>query len=249
MALTMRRRILTPFLIALATGLLLARLGPFDTFSDLPPLERTVYWVGLTLLLAAQALVALHLLAGPLARLHWVAVAASAGLVAALPSAFEVAWAESLLRVERDLGLVDLIAIFGDVTLIAVPLTIAMRAAMGERPEPAPAPALDGAQRLLASLSPPRRGRLLALKAEDHYLRVYTSGGEELVLRRFRDALADVSGLEGLQVHRGWWVALDAVDHAASDGDGKMLVLANGVRVPVSRTYALAAREAGLLAD
>lgn len=249
MALTLRRRILPPFLIALAAGIVLARLGPFDTFSDLPPLERSSYWVGLTLLLAAQALVALHLLAAPLARVHWVIVAALAGLISAIPSAFEVAWAESLLRVQRDLGLVDLLAIFGDVILIAVPLTIAMRAAMPERPEPTSAPSLDGAQRLLASLSSPRRGRLIALKAEDHYLRVYTSGGDELILRRFRDALADVAGLEGLQVHRGWWVALDAVDHASSDGDCRTLVLANGVRVPVSRTYALAAREAGLLAD
>lgn len=134
MPFTIRGTPVPPLLVALAAGALLARLGPFDTFSELPAAERAAYWIGLTLLLGVQILVALHLLRAPLARLHWTAVAALAGLAGAVPSAFEVAWAESLLRVERDLGPVDLVAIYGDVALIAVPLALAMRAAMGLGP-------------------------------------------------------------------------------------------------------------------
>lgn len=234
-------------LVALAAGVLLARLGPFDTFSDLPAAERAAYWIGLTLLLGVQILVAIHLLRRPLDRLHWTALAALAGLAGAVPSAFEVAWAESLLRVERDLGLLDLLFIYADVAMIAVPLAVAIRAAAGAGP-PGLEPAQTGSpDRLMCALPPERRGALLALAAEDHYLRVYTDRGEDLILRRFGDALADTAGLDGAQVHRGWWVARNAVAGHEREGDRPILILTNGVRVPVSRTYARAAREAGLL--
>lgn len=247
MPFTIRGTPAAPLLVALTAGLLLARLGPFDTFSDLAVFERAAYWVGLTLLLAVQILVALHLLREPLARLHWSASATAAGVAGALPSAFEVAWAESLWRVQRDLGPVDLLAIYGDVLLIALPLALAMRAVMAQPPTRAEAPSTAGADRLLSAVSPERRGALLALAAEDHYLRVFTERGEELILRRFGDALLDVAALEGAQVHRGWWVARDAVVRSEREGDRTILSLTNGARVPVSRTYARAARDAGLL--
>lgn len=247
MPFTIRGTPVPPLLVALAAGLLLARLGPFDTFSDLPAFERASYWIGLTLLLAVQTLVALHLLREKLARFHWAGLAAIAGLAGAVPSAFQVAWAESLLRVERDLGPVDLLAIYGDILLIAVPLALAMRAVMTIPSPGAEARPEGGAGRLQSALSPGRRGALLALAAEDHYLRVFTDRGEELILRRFGDALLDVAALEGAQVHRGWWVALDAVVGSEREGDRTILSLSNGVRVPVSRTYARAARDAGLL--
>lgn len=246
MPLTFRGTWAPPLLVALGAGLLLARLGPFDTFSELPAAERAAYWIGLTLLLGVQILVALHLLRSPLERMHWTVVAALAGLAGAVPSAFEVAWAESLLRVDRDLGLLDLLFIYGDVVLLAVPLALAMRAvtAAGQIPRSRPAGNPD---RLSAALPPDRRGTLLALAAEDHYLRVYTDRGEALILRRFGDAVEDIAGLDGLQVHRGWWVAKDAVRGSEREGERTFLVLSNGVRVPVSRSYARAARAAGLL--
>lgn len=82
--------------------------------------------------------------------------------------------------------------------MIAVPLTLAMRAVMVVRAPGPDAPASGDPDRLLSALSPDRRGALLALAAEDHYLRVYTDRGENLILRRFGDALADLAGLDGL---------------------------------------------------
>lgn len=246
MPFTKRGTLALPLLVALAAGAVLARLGPFDTFSELPAAERAAYWIGLTLLLAVQILVAMHLLRS-FERLHRAAAAALAGLIGAVPSAFEVAWAESLLRVERDLGLFDLLVIYGDVALLAVPLALAMRAVMPAKPGRPEASPPGSADRLLAALPPERCGILLALAAEDHYLRVYTDRGEELILRRFGDALADVAGLDGVQVHRGWWVARAAVAGSERGGDRAVLILTNGVRVPVSRTYVQAARSAGLL--
>jgi hypothetical protein len=90
-----------------------------------------------------------------------------------------------------------------------------------------------------------RGGELYAVEAEDHYLRLHTSRGSDLIWMRLVDAVAELDGLEGAQTHRSWWVAKAAVtDARRSDGRGT-LVLKNGVEAPVSRSYAAALREAG----
>jgi len=90
-----------------------------------------------------------------------------------------------------------------------------------------------------------RGGELYAVEAEDHYLRLHTSKGSDLILMRLADAVAELDGLEGAQTHRSWWVAKAAVtDARRSDGRGT-LTLKNGLEAPVSRSYAAALREAG----
>ncbi|ATQ45130.1 LytTR family DNA-binding domain-containing protein [Caulobacter mirabilis] len=90
-----------------------------------------------------------------------------------------------------------------------------------------------------------RSAELYAVEAEDHYLRLHTSKGQDLILMRLSDAVAELEGLEGAQVHRSWWVAKGAVADAKR-GDGRAtLTLTDGAQVPVSRAYAKALREAG----
>jgi len=90
-----------------------------------------------------------------------------------------------------------------------------------------------------------RTAELYAVSAEDHYLRVHTSLGEELILMRLADALRELAGASGLQTHRSWWVAKDGVADTEK-ADGKlMLVLKSGARASVSRTYARGVKEAG----
>lgn len=84
-----------------------------------------------------------------------------------------------------------------------------------------------------------------AVQAEDHYLRIHTDRGSDLILMRLSDALDELQGLEGAQTHRSWWVARSAVLDVAR-GDGRAtLSLAGGLSVPVSRRYARVLREAG----
>jgi len=240
-------------LIVVGVGAALGRIGPFDTFSELPGATRYAYWIGLTLLVWLQTAAVLHLLREPLARWPWAARTALAALIGAVPGAFEVAWAESLLRVTRDLALLDVAKLYGDVALIAVGLALPLEPIGGnllfaprpgpDRTEPAPVLPDD----LIASLPPERRGSLVALEADDHYLRVHTDRGHALVHRRFGDALAQVANVEGLRVHRSWWVVRSAVTRAERDGDRVTLELRNGLRVPVSRTYTLAVRNAGII--
>jgi hypothetical protein len=90
-----------------------------------------------------------------------------------------------------------------------------------------------------------RAGRIIAVQAEDHYLRVHTDLGSDLILMRLLDAVAELDGLEGAQTHRSWWVAKGAV-RGASRADGRAtLVLEGGLTAPVSRSYGATLREAG----
>lgn len=90
-----------------------------------------------------------------------------------------------------------------------------------------------------------RGAEVWAVEAEDHYLRLHTSKGQDLILMRLADAVSELDGLEGMQVHRSWWVARDAIADARR-GDGRAtLTLKDGSEVPVSRTYASLLRERG----
>jgi LytTr DNA-binding domain len=88
-------------------------------------------------------------------------------------------------------------------------------------------------------------GELFAVEAEDHYLRLHTSLGQDLILMRLADAIAELEGLEGAQTHRSWWVAKAAVSDVER-GDGRAtLTLKDGAEVPVSRGFARQLRAAG----
>ena len=80
------------------------------------------------------------------------------------------------------------------------------------------------------------RGKLLALQAEDHYVRVFTDKGSELLHYRLVDAIRDAN-MQGARTHRSYWVA----EHAAIELDHQAhrheLRLTNGMSIPVSRTY------------
>ena len=93
-----------------------------------------------------------------------------------------------------------------------------------------------------------RSAELYAISSEDHYLRVYTSLGEELILMRLADALRELSGADGLQTHRSWWVSCAGVAEARRENGKLVLVLKSGTDAPVSRTYSGAVKDAGLVA-
>jgi hypothetical protein len=234
--------------LVLGVGILLGRLGPFDTFGELRSVDRYAYWIGLTLLMWLQGVAALALIEPSLRRRGWPrrAPIVLAAVLASIPTAIEVAWAEMLLRVQRTLGPIDVIAIYGDVLLLAVPLLLLTHgwpASKDEAEPESPArPATTDA--LVALMDPARRGPLLAVASEDHYVRLHTEKADQLVAMRFADALGGLAGADGMQVHRGWWVAADAVKSVTRSGDNLQLSLRNGLTVPVSRSYAQQVRKA-----
>ncbi|MEM1105276.1 MAG: LytTR family transcriptional regulator DNA-binding domain-containing protein [Pseudomonadota bacterium] len=108
--------------------------------------------------------------------------------------------------------------------------------------------ARDPAYTFMSRLAPRyRSAQLYAVSSEDHYIRAHTSAGEDLILMRLADAIDLLSGAEGVQVHRSWWVARSGVADARRDRGKPILILKSGAEAPVSRTYQSAVREAGLL--
>ena len=109
-----------------------------------------------------------------------------------------------------------------------------------------PAPAGARAPKFLARLPAQLAGAdLYAVEAEDHYLRLHTSQGQDLILMRLGDAIEELEGVEGAQTHRSWWVAKAAVADAERMDGRAVLTLKDGAEVPVSRGFAKALRAAG----
>jgi LytTr DNA-binding domain len=79
-------------------------------------------------------------------------------------------------------------------------------------------------------------GPILALEAEEHYVRVHAATRTELVLYRFSDAVAEMAS-NGIQIHRSWWVADAAVLAVRADSRNTQVELSNGQLIPVSRTF------------
>ena len=84
-----------------------------------------------------------------------------------------------------------------------------------------------------------------AVQAEDHYLRLHTSKGSDLILMRLSDAITELQGIEGAQTHRSWWVAKAGVADIRRSEGRAVLEHEHGAEAPVSRTYARALRELG----
>jgi DNA-binding LytR/AlgR family response regulator len=76
------------------------------------------------------------------------------------------------------------------------------------------------------------------VQAQEHYVRVVTAEGAVTTLYRFGDALRELEGLSGLQVHRSFWVADAGVAALRSGKRGLKIVLRNGEQVPVSARHA-----------
>lgn len=113
-------------------------------------------------------------------------------------------------------------------------------------PAVAPTPEADPLAIFRERLSAKRRAAaLIAVEAEDHYLRVHTDAGEELIAARFGDALAELAGAPGFRTHRSWWVAAEAIDEIKwLRGRGEAR-LKSGLVVPVSRGQASDLKAAG----
>lgn len=235
--------------VAVAAGVFLAYTGAFET-GEAPFGLRLGYWVGLMLTGTAWA----HACALMLRR-HidpddrpWLAVAA---LTAAISGPLTVAvWAVTgLVFTGQIYPLHALPVLLGPVVAITLALS-AINVFLGRVVQTHVAPAAPGATpapaAFVARLPPRLRGaRLIAVEAEDHYLRLHTDRGSDLILMRLSDALRELEGLEGAQTHRSWWVARDAVRDVAR-GDGRAtLTLDGGLQAPVSRRHGRALRAAG----
>jgi len=238
--------------------LFLGYLGPFGTFLRMPLGERMVYWIvavagnwsfALACILPAMVWLSARIpdiacvLGGSLA-----AAVPGTLLVSALELLFSGALPETLSTGELFLAVALVHLVIGLIVwgTVELPMRYGGGAPFAELPAAgAPnRPAADAAPPILDRLPAARRGRLLHLQMRDHYVEIHTDRGSDLVLMRFGDALKELGGTEGMQVHRSHWIARAAVSRIVRRAGRTVAHLANGAEVPVSRRYARALREA-----
>jgi len=92
-----------------------------------------------------------------------------------------------------------------------------------------------------------QNAELYALSAENHYVRVHTSQGEEMLLMRLSDAIMETDHVTGTQTHRSWWVAKAAINSIRLKGRTAEISLKNETSIPVSRTALKTLKNAGWL--
>lgn len=230
------------FAIAAAAAVFLAVSGAFG-MSRTPLGVRLFYWAGMLTIGTVWGGLILRLVfpARDAASNPWLRTILYA-LVIAGPLTGLV-WLVNGRLLHAPIPLRALASLFVSVALVTLAITavnvLAGRRQAAAEPIIAPAPS-----RFLERLPAKLRGaEIWAVQSEDHYLRLHTSLGQELILMRLSDAVAELEGVEGAQVHRSWWVARAAIAQARRGEGRATLTLKNGSKVPVSRTYARRLRE------
>ena len=238
LALRERRRAVLLFGVWLLLTLLCAVAGPFGTHEALNVIGRLGYWaivVGASVLSSALPFMARNLSAS-------VRFAIWSGYVL-LISTLVFGLNELVFESWRGLGL--FVYLVGIVGMTALAVHVVLWLINFARPVSSK-PDVDPQTRFLRRLPLARRGPLVRIEAQDHYLNVVTSKGSALILMRLSEAAKELDGVAGLLVHRSHWVALSAVQAHQRDKGRDVLVMADGAEVPVSRSNRGAAQEAGL---
>jgi hypothetical protein len=231
--------------ICLAAGIFMAVSGAFGS-NDVSLTRRLIYWIGL---MFAGSLIG-NVIARPIFGSRYFAARPWLGCILVTflltPPLAVVVWAASNLTYDLDWNPFRIVTSSPPVAMISFAMTIITYLADRRPVETHVGPAGSPPPRFLDRLPMKLKGaELYAVEAEDHYLRLHTDRGSDLILMRLSDAVGELDGIEGAQTHRSWWVAKHAVVEV-SRGDGRAtFVLRNGARAPVSRSYARALRAEG----
>lgn len=232
-------------LSAVAFGAVLGVTGPFGTQTSFGPAVRYPFWMIIALAGFGAAAAAERVLSSTAPGRRTATRMVAVAVASAVPMTFFVAWAAGVVKPDRTFSPVQLLGLFPYVALVQLliarvispddPMPVATPL---EQPAAAPKYPPEFVSKLPAAL----RRDILALEAEDHYLRVHTLHGSALILMRLADAAALIDPRLGLRVHRSWWVAKDGI-RAVERASGRAIVrLLDDTAVPISRTYLSAAR-------
>jgi hypothetical protein len=223
--------------------LVLSLAGPFGTFVDLQWHLRLAYWA----IAIGGCSILVHFFVGAvmsseyLAGWRWLPKIVLGTAIAALPGATLIGVLERLLRNSDD-AFDHFPWFWVCVVLLGIPVA-AFQFMAGRSRNAAPllreplgnVPFLDRLPRHL--------GRdIVSISMQDHYVHVTTTRGSTLILIRFSDALKELAGYQGAQVHRSHWIAAGYARRLIRQGKRAFLELSDGRNLPVSRPYLKDAR-------
>lgn len=244
-----RRRVATDLAILAAIGLLMGTLSPYGVI--IAPIGlHYLYWLVAIVGGGIIGLAVEHLLDRRIAA-RWPRVLA-VSLAMTPPVTLFVLGANRLMLGDRSDFVPAYLGLLWQVFALSLPI-MAVRALVWRDPVietrtlvelPLPEAEATFRRRLSAKR---RTARLIAVEAHDHYLRVHTDAGSELVTMRFASALAELARAHGYRVHRSWWVAADAIESVRWHRGGGVARLVGEIEAPVSRTYRPLLKEAGWL--
>ena len=244
-------------IVATIAGLLMTFFGAFGT-GAVPLGTRLAYWL---IIMESGALIGIGATTGVRSwgRLaeRPVREGALISLLIALPLTMVVAGTTTVMLGGRPPSAASLAGMFVAVLVVTGVITavnyatvrtqVAVEPVASDSPPPArtfvdvavPAVAEQTSRARLLDRLPPhlRCADLYAIQSEDHYLRVHTSAGSNLILLRMSDALAELEGVDGARTHRSWWVARAAVQTVERSDGRAELTLPGNVVAPVSRSF------------
>ncbi|MBB5723336.1 hypothetical protein FHS72_002976 [Loktanella ponticola] len=220
-------------------GLILGISGPFNTITMLTLAPRTLYW----LFVVATTYAVGFLISSVYRQLFanqpvWLRIICSTLTIGTCVTIL-MAGLNSLVFEVNPADPHKTLPEWWVVTLISAVVDVGTHLVQ-RRHETTPPPLMD-------RIAVGKRGPLISLSAEDHYVKVSTTRGHDMTLIRLSDAMKEVGDTAGLQIHRSHWVALDHVVDIQRVNDRAVAVLSNEETRPISRSYMAAVRDAGLL--
>lgn len=230
--------------VATAVGVFFGLVGPFGSYFNGPPASRVLhfvvcFWVGGLIFgtLIRLSLAGARRVNAPVWLTLTVAVLAGGGLLSVF-----VGWLGALLWPVLK-GVLTPVDWYSQSLVLSAPVLTFMvvRRVLRKPVPPPPVPSEIGVAPV--DLAPD----VLCLRMEDHYVRVHTQAGSRLVEGPFERVIAGLGGVEGMRVHRSWWVARAAVVGVVADGRNLRLALRGDLSAPVSRASVARLREAGWL--
>lgn len=232
-----------------AAGVAFGIVGPFGTFLNGPVLIVLGYWIAVLVFAGLIMGLLVRWSTNRLRHLPWWIWMAGILFASVPPLAIASRSLATLLwpGVGASVGWLEWHGQTLVISVICLSLYSALRhqtfrssgACKGE-PKPSNAPGL-----LLNRL----RRKVICLQMEDHYVRLHSRSGSTLLLMPLGEAIAQLNDVEGMQVHRSWWVARHAVQYPIRDGRNLRLRLKTGLEAPVARSKVAMLRSAGWLSS
>ncbi|MBA83824.1 LytTR family DNA-binding domain-containing protein [Thalassobius sp. S69A] len=244
LALRQRPEIVTPLVLWIALSVLGGLTGPFETYELLSGPARLMYWACVAGVSILTDLGFRRLLAGQglwrrlAARLGFAIVLG--GMLHGLNALVFDGWG----GLRQGLWMIGVVWIVAMIVEAVVALIHHFHLPAVVQTDAAEQPAADAVFQKRLPLE--RRGALIRIESQDHYLNVVTDAGAALILMRLSDAEKELAGFAGLRVHRSHWVATGQVQQVLRRNGQLFLRMPDGAQVPVSRTYKPRVEAAGL---
>lgn len=229
-------------ILLIGCAVIFALLGPFGTFEAMRFAGRLLYWF----VLLAAAEICLRITNGLMLRFFSglghvtnLTVKAISFIVIFSPTAWGLSsfFAEGLLSFAGFLpfaiNVAGLACVFAVLTFFLMPIA--------EIPQTPRA-------RLYDRLPLQTDATILRLTAKDHYVEIFLGdGNSHRVLMRLTDAIGEMDGTLGYCTHRSHWVVAAHVKSSLREGSREFVILTDGTKVPISKTYRANVQVANLL--